>query len=160
VGAVGAHALEAAQGQLRGHLGVNGGQRLVAACVDHELVRERLGIREAQARLIALHRDALGGQTRGPEGERILRADSVHDAMDHPGAGPAGARVGVLEEGEVGAGAGELVAVEEVVDAGIVLVDGLRDEPHAEDAGVEVDVAAGVAGDRADVVDAFELHSC
>jgi hypothetical protein len=78
--------------------------------------------------------------------------------MHHAGAGAAGDRVRVLEEGEVGAGAGVLVAVEEVVDARIVLVDGLGGQPQAQHARVEIDVAARVSGDRADVVDAFELH--
>jgi len=65
---------------------------------------------------------------------------------------------GVLEERQVGAGARALVAVEEVVDARIVLVDRLRRHPQAEHACVEVDVARGVAGDGADVVDAVEVH--
>jgi len=45
-----------------------------------------------------------------------------------------------------------------VVDAGRVLVDRLLDHPQAEGARVEVDVSLCVAGDRGDVVDAFELH--
>ena len=52
----------------------------------------------------------------------------------------------------------ELVGVEQVVDARIVLVDGLLDHPQAEDAGVEIDVPGGVARDRRDVVDAFKPH--
>ena len=54
------------------------------------------------------------------------------------------ARRGMLprEEGQDRAGPARLVAVIEVVGAGIVEVDGLLDEPKAERAGVEVEVAA------------------
>ena len=72
-------------------------------------------------------------------------------APARPGAAP-----GVLEERDVGAGRAVLVGVEEVVDAGVVLVDRLLDQPQAEHAGVEVDVAARVAGDQGDVVDAVD----
>ena len=47
-----------------------------------------------------------------------------------------------------------LVAVVEVVGAGVVEVDGLLDEPEPERAGVELDVPARRARDRRDVVDA------
>jgi hypothetical protein len=78
--------------------------------------------------------------------------------MHHPRAGPAGRRAGVLEEREVAAGRAVLIGVEEVVDGRIVLVDRLLDHPQAQHADVELDVAGRVAGDRGDVVDAFELH--
>ena len=55
-------------------------------------------------------------------------------------------------------GAALLVRVEEVVDARLVLVDRLLDHPQPERAGVEVDVALRLGGDRGDVVDALELH--
>jgi hypothetical protein len=45
-----------------------------------------------------------------------------------------------------------------VIDAGLVLVDGLLDHPQAHRVGIEVDVGLRVAGDGGDVVDAFELH--
>ena len=78
--------------------------------------------------------------------------------MHHPVAGAPGRRAGVLEEGDVGAGAAALVGVEEVVDGRVVLVHGLLDEPQPERAGVELDVRRRVAGDARDVVDALELH--
>ncbi len=86
------------------------------------------------------------------------RTDAVDDAVHHSGTRPARDRAGVLEEGQVRARLGVLVPVEEVVDAGVVLVDGLRGQPQPEDARVEVDVAPRVARDRADVVDPLELH--
>ena len=66
----------------------------------------------------------------------------------------------VLEEGDVRAWVAGLVGVEQVIDGGVVLVDRLLHQPQPEDAGVEVDVALRVGGDRCDVVDAFELHRC
>ena len=44
------------------------------------------------------------------------------------------------------------VGVEQVIGAGIVLVDALLDEPHAQDAGVEVEILLRRAGNRGDVV--------
>src|SRR3954451_3581100 len=78
--------------------------------------------------------------------------------MHHSTPGPARPGLRVLEEGQVAAGAALLVGVKEVVDGRIVLVDGLLDQPHAEDANVEVNVAGGVARNAGDVVDAFEAH--
>jgi hypothetical protein len=52
-----------------------------------------------------------------------------------------------------------LGAVEEVVDARVVLVDRLGDEPEPEHPRVEVEVPARIAGDRADVVDPVERHA-
>ncbi len=93
----------------------------------------------------------------GARPRRRAQPDAVDDPVDHARAGAAGDRARVLEERQVGAGRGVLVAVEEVVDARIVLVDRLRGQPQPQHARVEVDVAAGVAGDGADVVDAVEL---
>ncbi len=133
-------------------------ERRVGPVDDRELVLHPFGIGEHEAVARALGRDALAVQTRGPEVERVGRGDARDDAMHHAGARPAGHRAGVLEERQVGARTAELVGVEQVVDARIVLVDGLLDHPQAEDARVEVDVPASVAGDRRDVVDAFKLH--
>ena len=56
------------------------------------------------------------------------------------------------EEREVGAGRSFRVRVEQVIGAGIVLVDALLDEPHPEHAAVEVEVLLRGTGDRRDVV--------
>ena len=45
-----------------------------------------------------------------------------------------------IEEGEVGAGRGDAVTVEQVIGGGVVLVDRLLDQPHAQRLGVEFDV--------------------
>src|ERR1700745_2080789 len=72
----------------------------------------------------------------------------MDDSMHHPGAGAPGLRARVLEERQVSARPRVLVSVEQVVDGRVVLVDRLGGQPQAEDPGVEVDVAAGVAGAR------------
>ena len=86
------------------------------------------------------------------------RADPRHDAVHHAPAGAAARCARVLEEGQLGARRALLVGVEEVVDARIVLVDGLRGEPQAEHPRVEVQVPRRVARDGADVVDPLEPH--
>ena len=73
------------------------------------------------------------GEARLPEVERLLRRYPPDDPVHHSGPGPAGARTGVLEEGDVGAGTALLVTVEEVVDGRVVLVHRLLDEPEAEE---------------------------
>ena len=78
--------------------------------------------------------------------------------MHHPVTGAPGRGAGVLEEGDVAAGAAALVGVEQVVDGRIVLVDRLLHHPQAQQPRVEVDVRRCVAGDRGHVVDAFEAH--
>jgi hypothetical protein len=133
-------------------------ERRVGPIHDDELVRHALGIREAEAVARALGGHALAGEPLLPEVERRGRGDARDDAVHHAGARSPGDRAGVLEEREVGTGAAQLVGVEQMVDARIVLVDRLLDEPHTEDASVEIDVAGCVARDRRDVMDAFKLH--
>ena len=45
------------------------------------------------------------------------------------------------------------VGVEEVIGAGVVLVDAFLDQAHPEDAAVEVEILLRRAGDRGDVVE-------
>ncbi len=131
-------------------------QRLIVGLDDGELVAHSLRVGEPQPPGLTRHLDALAREALAPEVERGLGADAVDDRGDHAGTGASGARSGVLEERDVGAGGAELVRVEEVVDGGVVLVDRLLDEPQTEHARVEVDVATGVAGDQGDVVDAVD----
>jgi hypothetical protein len=51
----------------------------------------------------------------------------------------------------------EIVAEVEVVGLGIVEVDGALDQPEAEHAGIEVQVALGITRDGGDVMDAEDL---
>jgi hypothetical protein len=81
--------------------------------------------------------------------ERDLDAESGPDA--------AGRGKSERKEREVGSGMTVGVGVEEVVRARVVLVHALLHEPHAEHAGVEVQVLLGVAGDRRDVMDAGDV---
>src|SRR5215831_14612528 len=65
-------------------------------------------------------------------------------------------RCGMLprEEGEDRAGMALLVAVVEVVRAGVVEIDGLLDEAEPEDARVKLQVSGCAPGDGGDVMDA------
>src|SRR5439155_25520870 len=143
---VGANGVESLQRDLAGHLRVVGDQRLVARLDEQELVPEALGIRKQERGVAALGRDTLGAEALLPKGERVLRGDAPGDAVDHAGARGAAPRAGIFEEGDVGARIAPLVAVEEVVDGRVILVDALLDEPQAQDARVEVDVARRVRG--------------
>ena len=78
--------------------------------------------------------------------------------MDHPGAGTTGGRAGELEPGQDRARRAALIAEVQVVGLGCVEVDRLLDQPQAEHAGIEVDVALRITGDHRDVVKAVELH--
>ena len=154
------HRVEAVESQLRGNLGVLSDEGLVLGLDDSQLEAHPLGVGEAQARVVALDVDPLGAEPVGPEVERLRRGDPPRDPVHHPRARPARDRAWVLEEGEVAAGASDLVRVEQVVDGRIVLVDRLLDEPEPEDARVEVEVPGRVARDRRDVVDPLESHPC
>ena len=127
---VGARGVEALERELARDLGVVGDQRRVGGLDDGELVIEPLGVGEPEA--LASRSDSMpgGAEALGPEVERLGGGDAPDDAVDHPGAGAARRRAGELEEGEVGAGAALLVGVEEVVDARLVLVDRLLDQPQ------------------------------
>ena len=159
VGAVGAHAVEALQRELGRDLRVLGAPAARRRSVDDELVaagpRSRRSAAASPSRSVSTPSAA---EPLLPEVERVRAADAPHDAVHHAGAGAAGRRARVLEEGQLGARAAELVGVEQVVDARVVLVDRLGDQPQAEHARVEVDVARRVAGDRGDVVDALEVQ--
>ena len=91
--------------------------------------------------------------------EGLLDVPVEYVRAAHARTGPSRPRARVLEERDVVPRRALLVAVEEVVHGRIVLVDALLDEPQPEHARVEVDVAWRVAGDRGDMVDAFELHA-
>ena len=111
----------------------------------------------AEALLGRLVRHALLDEAVGPEADRFLRHPERR-LLRLADSGPSRRHMGPGEEGQDGAGPPGLVAEIEVIGAGIVEVDGLLDEPQAERPGVEVAVAAGVAGDRGDVVDAVLGH--
>ena len=94
-----------------------------------------------------------------PEIERLSGSHAPANGVHHPRAGTALARPGVFEKRDVGPGVAVFVRVEEVVDGGVVLVDGLLYKPQPEQPRVELDVPRRVRGDGGDVMDAFELHA-
>src|SRR5919106_2479116 len=157
--AEGAHAVEALERVLLRDLRVAGDEGLVRGLDDTQLEAEALRIGEREAVAVALDLDPLASEPVGPEVERRRRGDPPGDRVDHPDAGVAAPRTGVLEEGDVGPRATLLVGVEEVIDGRVVLVDRLLDHPQPEHARIEVDVARRVPGDARDVVDAVEPHA-
>ena len=87
---------------------------------------------------------------------RHLEADLHRQTV----AEPRRRHVGPREERQVRPGVAFGVRVEEVIGAGIVLVDAALDEAHPEDAGVEVEVFLGGPGYRRDVVQPFDsIHT-
>jgi len=93
----------------------------------------------------------------GPKGEGLGAGDAQRAAGNSLGAAPFWPDR-PIEEGEVGARAGEAISVEQVVGADIILVDRLLHQPHAEDAGVEIVVARRIGRDRGQVMDSVKLH--
>ena len=119
-----------------------GDQRRVGSLDDRELVLETLEVLESQPIGVAHGLVAGGGEPLRPEIERVGRAHTPADAMHHAVARPTLRRARELEEGEIRAGAALLVRIEQVIDAGLVLVDGLLDEAKAHQACVERHVLA------------------
>lgn len=64
-----------------------------------------------------------------------------------------GRHLGPREKRYVGAGMASPIGVEEVIGSGRILIDALLHHPHAENAGVEVDVFLSIARDTGDVVE-------
>ena len=52
------------------------------------------------------------------------------------------------------------VGVEKMVGAGIILVDALLNQPHPEDAGVEIEIFLSRPGDRSDVMKSGDRVAC
>lgn len=157
--AVGMDAGEPLERMLAGDLRMPGDQRLILRLGDRQLQREAFGIGEAQGAIVPRGVDPLEGQPPLPEVQRLSGSDAIRDSMDHARARPAGGGTRVLEEGQVGPRAPRLVAVEEMVDAGVILVDGLLDQAQPEHAGVEVYVPRRVARDGGDVMQSIQLHA-
>src|SRR5690606_30545311 len=98
-------------------------------------------------------------------GQPVPQARFARDAKT--GAGDAAAAATLarhrpVEEGDVVARAADLVGVEEVVGADVVLVHASLHQAHAKDLRVEALVAADVRRDRRQVVETTEVqvHEC
>jgi hypothetical protein len=92
-----------------------------------------------------------------PVAEAFFAGDAQSGARDAVAAAPLrGSRK--IEEGEVGAGIGLAVGVEQMVGADIVLVDSLLDQPHPEQTGVECQIVAGPCRNRGQVMNPRQLH--
>ena len=82
-----------------------------------------------------------------PVAQRLFARDAQAGARDRIGSAPLGGGR-EIEEGEIGAGIGFAVGVEQVIGADVVLVDGLLDQPHAEQAGVKGQIVPRLRRDR------------
>ena len=94
-----------------------------------------------------------------PPIEAVLAIDAQAGAADGVIAALFG-RCVEIKEGQVRAGGGHAVAIEQVIGRRIVLIDGLFDQPHAQGLGVKIEVLLGVCRDSGQMVDAgkFEGH--
>ena len=105
----------------------------------------------AKTRLDRLDASAVLFQPSAP----IREAATRHFESNFDGKPVPHARRGHLrprKEREIRPGPSFGVCVEQVIRAGVILVDALLDEPHAQDAGVEVEIFLRRAGNRGDVV--------
>ena len=106
----------------------------------------------ADRRTVALEPVRPEGKARPRHGERDFGGEAVARARRRhlrPG-----------KEGEVGAWPALGVGIEEVVGAGIVLVDAFLDQLHAENPGVEIEILLRRSGNRRDVVQTVSTARC
>ena len=144
--AVGAHAFEALQCELGGISGcsaTSGASLLVSTTSSCSIPSGSANRSPSSSRSVSVPSEASRPAQKSSASRGARRARRCGGPCRRP-ARP-GMRTGILEERQVGARAGLLVAVEEVVDGRVVLVDRLGDQPQAEDPRVEVDVALGAS---------------
>jgi hypothetical protein len=152
------HAVEAADRVLRRNIAIApAGLVLRAGNADQRQAHAvRIGERQhglAEALLQCLMRDALLDEAMGPVAQRP-GGDPERGLLGLADAAATGRGILPREEGQDGAGISGLVAIIEMIGAGIVEVHRLLDEPQAQRPGVKVEVPQGVASDRGDMVDA------
>ena len=113
------------------------------AVTHGELVAEALGVGEAQARRRrARARRPRRARRCGPEVQRLRRRPRARrSGAPCPAPARPGVACGYSKKVSSAPGRPQLVGVEQVVDAGVVLVDRLGHQAQAEHARVEVDVA-------------------
>jgi hypothetical protein len=128
--------------------------RIARALNEREPQSMRIGHRQhlrAEPHLGRRGLRAVALETRRPERqavERHFEPDFNRETVPHPRRRHLRPR----KEREVGAGPAFGVGIEEMVGTGIVLIDALLDEAHAEDAGVEVEILLRRTGDGGDVM--------
>ena len=103
-------------------------------------------------------RDTVGDQPGGPE-RQAVGGHGERGGVGLTVAGATAAETGPREEREDRAGRADAVTVVEVIGGRVVEVHGALDQAQAEDAGVEIDVTARIAGDRGNVMQACEKDS-
>ena len=96
-------------------------------------------------------------QAIAPEAQAFFAGDAQAGAGNAVAAAPLGGGR-KIEEGQVGAGIGLAVGVEQMIGADVVLVDGLLDQPHAEHAGIKRQIVARFGRNRGQMVNPRQLH--
>jgi hypothetical protein len=92
-----------------------------------------------------------------PVAETFLAGNAQPGARDAVGSAPLGCGR-KIEERQIGAGIGLSVGVEQMIGADIVLIDGLLDQPHAEQAGIKGQILARFRGYRGQMMNPGQLH--
>ena len=92
-----------------------------------------------------------------PEAQRFFAGDAQAGAGNAVGPAPLGGGR-KIEEGKIGAGIGLRIRVKQMVGADVVLVDGLLDQPHAEQAGIKCQILARFGGNRRQMMNPGQLH--
>ncbi len=121
-----------------------------------EFQREAVGVAEGNDRVTeavvrVVDVDALAFEAADP----VVDGAVGDEKLDRGGLSPAdlsGRRVGIGEEGHARARRPAVVAVEQVIDRHVVLIDALLDQPEPERLGVKRQVLRGIASDGGDVV--------
>jgi hypothetical protein len=130
----------------------------VSSGVGYELAHESFVVFECDNALVLIARsrllelDALLDQPLYPEANRAGQ-NREGSYSDLPTALPSAASIRPREKGEDASRVTLFVTEVEVIGRGIVKVYRALDEPEAENAGVEVEIALGVTGYGGDVVD-------
>ena len=96
-------------------------------------------------------------QTVPPVAEAFFAGDAQSGARNAVAAAPLRC-CRKIEECEVGAGIGVSVGVEQMIGADVVLIDGLLDQPHAEQAGIKRQILPRFRGNRGQMVNPRQLH--
>lgn len=152
------HAVESVDGDFGGGV-IPGGGGFWSLYAFDEFELEAIVVLELEGWVAELfdliERDFVFAEAVDPVVQGVFRDREGHRGGLASTDGSVGA-LGPGEEGEEGSRVALRVAVVEVVGAGVVVVDCDFDEAEADDAGVEIDVALGVAAHSGDVVDALD----
>jgi hypothetical protein len=133
-------------------------ERLIPAVIDHQLQPQPLRVREREAIGEPVARHAGTSETALPKVKGLLARHPEQQPVDHPRARTTADHSGHVEEGHDAARLPPLIAVGDVPHLWVVGIHSLPDQPHPEQAPVELEIRVDVGGDRRDVMKAVNLH--